>query len=330
MKAVFTICSPSHLAYSLTLIESVHEHNIDINPFICVFDINAEAIGNLPANKTYTLIDVEQLQISCYDEIKKRYNPFELSCALKPYLAEYIFRHYEIDQLIYFDSDIFVTASLENVYNYLSQHDILLTPHFTKNLNAGANGIEYQSQKLIESIVLRAGIFNGGFFCLKKSDNTDSFLAWWKDVLLKGCYNDFNRGLFTDQLWLNIVPLLFHEYLYILRGIGYNMAYWNLYERKLSYNNNRFFVNDDQPLVFYHFSGYNLHSTTYLTVYPCLYTFEDRKEMTGLFEIYKSRLIKNGLLFYQKFKQKKRTNSIKATLSRIKHYLIRKLQALPI
>src|SRR5690606_35491515 len=101
---------------------------------------------------------------------------------------------------------------------------------------------------------LSTGTFNLGFLSLRESDNTFRMLDWWAEHLRHFCYFDFERGLFVDQKWMNLVPVFFDS-VFVLRHYGYNVAYWTLQERTLSKENGNWFINNTFPPTIYHFSS---------------------------------------------------------------------------
>jgi hypothetical protein len=100
---------------------------------------------------------------------------------------------------------------------------------------------------------------------------------------------------------MNFAPLFFDK-VKIFTAPGYNMAYWNLHERTLSSVNNKYFVNDKYPLIFYHYSGYNVNHPDVISRYQNRYTFNDRPEMKVLFDEFTLDLRSNGVDFYSRVK----------------------------
>ncbi|HTM18354.1 MAG TPA: hypothetical protein VL135_15690, partial [Terracidiphilus sp.] len=68
-------------------------------------------------------------------------------------------------------------------------------------------------------------------------------------------YYEPQVGLAVDQKWVDLAPALFPG-LKILRDPGLNVAYWNLHERVISKRDERWFVNDEVPLRFFHYSSF--------------------------------------------------------------------------
>jgi hypothetical protein len=112
--------------------------------------------------------------------------------------------------------------------------------------------------------------------------------------------NDLCNGLFVDQNWMNFLPV-FVPNTHIERNPGYNAAYWNLHERTFSEHENVFYVNDNNPLIFFHYSGYDPEKPAVLSKYQDRFQLSDRKDAIPLFEIYRKSLIDNGNAYYRKF-----------------------------
>ena len=71
------------------------------------------------------------------------------------------------------------------------------------------------------------------------------------------CFVQVDKGLFVDQIWLNYAPL-YYDRVFIIRHLGYNIAYWNFHERSIEQMGGRWFVNKKFPLKFFHFSGIHI------------------------------------------------------------------------
>jgi hypothetical protein len=70
-------------------------------------------------------------------------------------------------------------------------------------------------------------------------------------------------GLSTDQKWVTIAPCLF-EFLKVSFNPGYNAAPWNTFERQItSVVDGRYTVNEQYPLVFFHFSNFDHRDPQY-------------------------------------------------------------------
>jgi len=129
----------------------------------------------------------------------------------------------------------------------LDKYSIILTPHQLAP--------EKDAMAILDNEIasLNYGTYNSGFLAIRNDHNGHALADWWRDRLLKYCHDDLPAGPFTDQKWLNLVPSMFDN-VHILRDPGYNVASWNLSNRKVKIHNSSIYVNDIFPLRFYHYT----------------------------------------------------------------------------
>lgn len=174
----------------------------------------------------------------------------ELCTAVKGAMVEYLFDTVGAERVFYFDPDIAVLGSLEELNQTLSRHSIALTPH------------QCQPEENIQAIIdneicsLAHGVYNLGFLAVRNTGQGIRFARWWADRLRLFCHDDKPRGLFTDQRWIDLAPAFFDD-IAILRNPGYNVATWNLTHRKAAGEAPWNITVNGQPLTFYHFSGFD-------------------------------------------------------------------------
>ncbi len=283
-KIIFTTCTAAYLAQAKSLGDSITATNPGYTLCIGLVDkINGrfETAAFLP----HEITEVETIKVPAFNEMKNRYSLLELSCALKPWFALYFMNKFSAKQIIYLDTDILVTYSLEFIEEQLSQYSVLLTPHIMSPLpNDG--------KRPHETAILKTGIYNAGFFAVNNDDTGKKFLNWWKEILVDYCYEDSALGLASDQSWLNLVPLFFKN-TGILKHPGCNAAYWNLHERNLTKTGDRFLVNG-QPLLFFHFSGYSMQSPDLISRHQDRISMNDNSVLKELFSLYHAALLKNN------------------------------------
>jgi hypothetical protein len=168
----------------------------------------------------------------------------------------------------------------------------VLTPH---TLSAYPDALNPKERDL-----LNTGVFNLGFIGTSRGQETMEFLKWWQEKLRFECFIDLANGMFVDQLWVNFAPVYWQNVL-IDRHLGYNMAYWNLHERELSISKNQFWVNEKEPLVFFHYSGYSPNRPDDISKYQNRFTFEQKSEEKYLFDKYATTLNTNEYQYFQQF-----------------------------
>jgi len=223
----------------------------------------------------FDIIEVKSILPEIHQKLIERYNPFEVCCALKPVLGLYQLKNKDYEHLIYADTDLCFYSSLSVVFEELGNKDFLLTPHC------------YESPKDYEKIseldINATGLYNGGFYVLKDSENSKSILEWWSSKTINKGYNDVAKGMFVDQIWLNYLPIYFNNII-VSKNKSVNMAYWNLHERLLSIDNG--FNCNGNKLVMYHFSGFRLSRPDLVSIHQTRYSFSNLPELTALFKAY--------------------------------------------
>lgn len=174
----------------------------------------------------------------------------ELCTAVKGIALEVIFENKGADKVFYFDPDMVVFSRLDELAAELDSHSILLTPHQTDP--------ETSDDAIMDNEMasLTYGVFNLGFVGVRNDHEGRRFSRWWADRLLSYCHDDLPRGLFTDQKWVNLAPCFFDN-VRVLRSPAFNVATWNITNRRATGSIEEGVQINGEPLGFYHFSGFD-------------------------------------------------------------------------
>ena len=288
MITVFTLCSANYLAHAKTLGDSLAEHNPEFRFVIGLVD---RLPAGLPTSlrEPFEIIPVEELKIPGFWEMVEKYDLVELSTALKPFFIAHLYRSDPpVGAVIYLDPDILVYGSLGGVTEKLQTHNIVVTPH-SCTFDDSPTNIYY------ETGMLTTGVYNLGFIATSRSKTTFAFLEWWQKRVRANCYYDPGSGLFVDQLWVTLAPLYFPG-VFVEKDPGYNMCYWNHFERTLSRENGRYMVNNKHELIFYHFSSYDPRKPDAVTsrTKSQPVSFAERPDLKLIYEDYRARLLEAG------------------------------------
>lgn len=226
MNTLFTISTSSHLFKSFALRDSLAIFGYSLK--ILLVDGNAE-------DKTDAdVLLLQEIQSELVDKIKQKYksHPDKLRWALKPAVANYLLENGS-EKVIYIDNDIYFFQSPEFLFEKLEQSDFLLTPHFYPSDST-------KNQNWLEAN-FRVGLYNAGFFGATK--NAILILEWWANCCLYEMKKAFWRGLYDDQKYLDLVPVIFDK-VEVMKHSGCNLAGWN---------DEHFQVNS-QEVIFIHFA----------------------------------------------------------------------------
>jgi hypothetical protein len=290
MITVFTLCSANYLAQAKSLGDSVLEHNPDYHFVIGLVDRLPKEL-NAQYWHPHELIPVEELAIPCFGEMERKYNLVELNTAVKPFYMEYLYRRDSaVHGVIYLDPDIQVFARFNRLEEKLSTFNVIVTPH-------SCTFDDKPTNMFYETAMLSTGVYNLGFVATSRTETTFSFLQWWQKRLRDYCYYRAGTGLFVDQIWITLAPLYFAGF-YIEKDPGYNMCYWNHFERRLSRENGRYIVNGQSDLLFYHFSSFDPRNPEVIARRPevPISSFADRPDLKSIYEQYAKRLLADDFL----------------------------------
>jgi lipopolysaccharide biosynthesis glycosyltransferase len=245
----FTSIITNYLPKARILARSVKEHNPDSKFYVVLsdkvpedFDLNKEPFDGV--------VRIEELNLPTDNLLQWifMHTVTELCTAVKGQVFLNLLDN-GAEKVIYLDPDIVVLDSLNELNELLDTQHIILTPHQTEP--------EDSLDAIIDNEIcsLKHGVYNLGFLAVRNTDEAKRFVQWWRDRLLLFCYSNIPGGIFTDQRWIDLAPAFF-DGVYIEKDKRYNIATWNLTNRKVYSSNGRLMI-DGRPVVFYHFSGFD-------------------------------------------------------------------------
>ena len=287
MKLIYTVCTANYLYQALTMGESLKKTNPAYELIIGLVDELPVTDFEIP----YKIIPISEVQEVNLSGFKGEYSVMEVATACKPVFGLYLFEKYpDLDKLIYFDTDLWITDSVESIEKNLDSYDIIITPHITQPIDLQEEWNEKQ--------FLNAGLYNTGFVAMRRSENTLKFLNWWKNHLKDYGYYDFCNGMGIDQLCANFVPI-FYDKVLIEYSPAYNLAYWNIHERTVSFVNGKYVINGKENLMFFHFSGYTPDKPKLLSKHIKSSNTSNYPILKPLFKEYNEALLRNNFQFFE-------------------------------
>jgi hypothetical protein len=228
MTHVFTIVSCTHLAEARVLMESVARYWPEVKRTVFVTDSPEGKFD--PAAEDFDVVEASQTSLPRFRHMAFVYLPSELCYVLKPFCAKYLFEKESAAAVVYLDADMLLFHRPVDLERALEQSSVVLTPHRLLPDLARPMGI----------VQLKGGTFNAGFFAVRNSAQGIDFVTWWGMQL--AVPGNIDPDWHEDQSWLNLVPGFCSE-THILRHPGYNVAFWNLVERRVM----RATLEDEEP-----------------------------------------------------------------------------------
>lgn len=247
-KAFCTTITPDYYPYALALIRSIQQFGK--YPFFVHISSGSPSQFNpkeIPPHTVFLFnkdICKEGLGKRIFDKYAHVYMDW-FRWSMKPVIMHYILEKKLAEKLIFVDSDMYFFNNPQFLFKELDTARFLVTPHWRSSdpeIDTGHFLLLYTN-----------GLYNGGF-CGANKDALP-ILRWWAKACEYFCVDDPFRGLYVDQIHLNLIPVYF-EGVKIIRHKGCNIAWWNRYECKRTRGKNgKTVINDTYPIVFIHFTG---------------------------------------------------------------------------
>lgn len=234
--AICTISTTSHLFKSYALLESVKQYTAT-DAFCLVMNNDVQ-----PIHENIQFHKLEDLKSDIAVQLKQKYKGDQLRWSLKSVYVTYLLGQ-GYDKVIYLDNDLFFYDSIQFLFDKLDASNFLLTPHFYKaNPKKEQNWMEAN---------YRVGLYNAGFFAANK--NAIPLLEWWSDCCRYNVKKSYWRGLFDDQKYLDLVPIIFDK-VQIIKHRGCNFAGWNCDNIRMEAHPTNHITIDGDPLIFVHYT----------------------------------------------------------------------------
>jgi len=195
---------------------------------------------NLPNVHLLKLSEIEDEKLQA---AKKNRSLRKYCFTLSPSLPLYILKNNDIESITYLDADLYFFASQEVIYQEMGNNSIMIIPH---HLPATRKDKEKE-----------VGKYNVGMLIFKNDSNGLACLNWWKEQCLLYCDDEVRPGHYDDQGYLDYFEEKFNG-VHVLQNRGADLAPWNIEGRRICARGDNIFVDNDR-LVFFHFSGFQLY-----------------------------------------------------------------------
>ncbi len=245
----FTSAATNYLPKARVLARSVKAHHPEgcFTLLLCDDPPPGFDLANEPFDRMVRLPDLSIPDVAAWTF---KHSVVELCTAVKGAVLHRLLIEESTEMVIYLDPDMRVLSSLDGLHAEIRRGSIALTPHCTRPEETLA------AIERVEINTLIYGVFNLGFVGVRPTDQGLAFAHWWRDRLLAFCYDEKERGLFTDQRWCDLVPCLFED-VAILRSPAYNLCHWNVPGRSITQDDDGTLLVDGEPVAFFHFSGFD-------------------------------------------------------------------------
>lgn len=281
MSASFTICAYNYFSKALSLYDSFRTHHPDDAFYIFVVGLKVDHFIERDGLK---IVFVEDLSLADFYKFAFKFDVIEFSTFLKPILFQRLLEQHE--SVFYIDPDIMIFSSLSLAKGLLREGIGVLTPHTFTPID--------DNKKPADLDFSRFGSFNLGFLGLRQDPESHKFLKWWESRLARYGFYDPQSGMAVDQKWVDLAFVYFKGFK-IIESLGYNVAFWNLHERTIKRDQQKFNVNDTTDLVFVHFSSYDHTDAQVIANKQSRFLSGSRPDFAAVSLIYQKLLEKNDV-----------------------------------
>lgn len=247
MNGFCTIITKSHLPYAVGIYESLKAYSPKINLEVFVVDSDM-AQRNYKNYEGFNILDINTL---CEEGVAKtifeKYfssNMDKFRWSMKPVLMKHLLTN-GFEKMLYVDSDICFFKDPMFLFQKLDTSSVLLTPHW-KTTKIWENYKDFVRNH-------RHGMYNAGF--VGSNQKGIEALDWWAKSCESVCVKKMSDGLYVDQSYLDLFPVLFSN-VESIKHRGCNVANWNQRDCVRGLNSDQeVVINNEYPIVFIHMTG---------------------------------------------------------------------------
>lgn len=241
-RSICTISTASHLYKVRALHESLSAYPTD--GFFCLVTDGVNPPAPVDGIRFLVLDDMPS---ALMERIRSRHHGNELRWACKPLLLLHLLSE-GFEKVLYVDNDMCFFGSPDPVFEALAEKRLLLTPHYYP-------ADPSKDQFWLEAN-FRVGLYNAGL--MAAASGAERALDWWAACCAYNVKKAAWRGLFDDQKYLDLMPVLFPE-AGILRHKGFNVAGWNaqMVSRSVC-SKGSLLLDGEWPLVCIHFNVFTI------------------------------------------------------------------------
>lgn len=277
-----TIISRNYIPFARTMIKSYRKYHPEGRFFVLLLD---KPEGLDLSKEPWETVFAEDLGMGTeLDTLRMLYSAYEMSMSLRPAFMLHLMRKKNSERLLFLDSDLYFTGRLHEADQWLNDHALSICVSIREPLpddNCHPSDKDF----------ILAGSLNGGFVLARRCEETERTMEWLDGKLRKEGYYRPYEGLFGDQKWLDLW-VSFCDTLGVIKQKGWNVSHWNIHERPLTKKNDIIFAGDE-PMAFYHFSGFRMEDENVISAHQNRYRLDDQPVLAELLQEYRSELTKN-------------------------------------
>lgn len=287
---ISTIISSNYIAKAKCMLSSLQKFYPKLKLDILLTNATEQEVEEYQKQDDYVcenfiIHTIGELKIEDVEKYRQKYDLVEWNTFVKPKYLQFLLK--KDSKIIYTDADTYYYDNLDEIDQLLDDYNVVLTPHRLFDEEENLNSLK----------LLQYGYYNLGFLAISNHPETIRFLEWWHWKLTEYGYLNLEKHMAWDQKWCDLVPIYFDK-IYILKHPGYNIAFWNIFERYINKDSKGYLINNEYALKFIHFSHYLIEYPMYMRAVPSENSFtefpNDSEALQEIFQTYRKQLIEAG------------------------------------
>lgn len=254
--------SRDYVYKGLLLYYSMERWDKDFHYFIICLHDDVKYLLEKMDLKHATLITLGEIEE--YDkellQIKSTRSDKEYAWTSKASACLYILQNYdETDHITWLDGDTLFCSDPDPIFNEWGDYSIMLT--------------EERWRKPHRRMGITNGFYNTGFMGFKKDKLGLECLEWFRARLIEWCYDKWEKGLWSDQVYVNDWLERFQN-VGVIKNMGVNVTPYIIGGCKVCMCNGEIFINNEK-LILYHYYGFKYFDGSEFDLCGYKMNFED-------------------------------------------------------
>lgn len=261
MMTYCTLFDSKYLDKGLVTYRSLEATSDDFCLYIFCFDEKCFEVLDAMRLPHVKLVHEQEIETPELLKAKGNRTRAEYCWTCESFIIRYVLDHFEVNNCIYIDSDLFFYKDPKILIDELSPDEhIIITPHRLMN--------EGKDKRARE----RYGTYCVEFNYFDQSKESRKALDWWIDSCIEWCYCRVEDGKYGDQKYLDSFQDRFVG-IHVLQNLGGGVAPWNLKQYRIKeMNGNRpmlveLSTSKSFEVVFYHFQSIRFLSDNRVNIF---------------------------------------------------------------
>lgn len=234
--------SKEYMYMGLLLYNSMLKWDKDFHFYMICLDDDAKRVldkMNLQHATPIALSEIEKYDKELI-QIKDTRTIKEYAWTMKPSIILYLLEQYkDIDHMVWIDGDTMFYSSPQPIFDeWDDRYSIMLTSERWRKED------EYLGHKY--------GKYNMGFWGVKKDGEGIKYLKWFRSKVLNWCYDKFEVGLWSDQVYINSWPSLFNR-VRVIENLGVNVTAYIAIDCNISKKDHYLYANEEKLILFHNY-----------------------------------------------------------------------------